>query len=549
MKKLGFAAFTAILFVSLSTCAGGPARAANAFTGAGGRGIRIAVLVPDAVGLPTEQNYLPSLVQGVLVGDLSRFSAMSVLDRLSLESVLVETESGIYRTDADFGRLGEIIGVDYVLTGNITRTGVGHALQIQVVGTGRDNIGVTRASFSGTPTAAEMSDLTGIRRASMELLTQMGVNLTDNARQELGGADTRQNITAQTALARGITAQRGGREVVALANFTHAQRQDPTLAEAARRANILSRNISSGNIREDVLHEIAWRAEWEAAIQEANEFFAEWVSSPPPFAIVYDANIRQGAIDFASGTVTLSGITLGLYAETAWFDTINSVLDTVARGFNATGRAEAWGIHWPTQLERSTRFANRMEPAPAPPFRMVLYVDWTGWDREEKFFLPWQTPPHGWYRMLRTMNFARIRTRRVGVEIINAQGVIIGRQDVDLQFQYGIRIPLDRRDRVIPNRVVLEPASRRLLARYSHFPSSPVNVDVRGVDPNLITDTLTVRISHINDIHAAQFAEQHNVSIMTRREFSRMRGVWSMSYAQQPGSSFLRSMPMMETGL
>ena len=101
--------------------------------GDGGKGIRLAVLLPDAVGLPTEQNYLPALVQGVLVDDFSQFSAMTVLDRQRLESVLGEIESGIYRTAEDFGRLGEIANVDYVLTGSITRTGTGHALQIQVV--------------------------------------------------------------------------------------------------------------------------------------------------------------------------------------------------------------------------------------------------------------------------------------------------------------------------------------------------------------------------------------------------------------------------------
>jgi len=46
------------------------------------------------------------------------------------------------------------------MTATITRTGAGHALQIQVVRTGRDTIGVTRAS--------------------MELLTQMGVKYRRN---------------------------------------------------------------------------------------------------------------------------------------------------------------------------------------------------------------------------------------------------------------------------------------------------------------------------------------------------------------------------------
>jgi len=59
-----------------------------------------------------------------------------------------------------FPVFGESVKVFLQMTATITRTGAGHALQIQVVRTGRDTIGVTRAS--------------------MELLTQMGVKYRRN---------------------------------------------------------------------------------------------------------------------------------------------------------------------------------------------------------------------------------------------------------------------------------------------------------------------------------------------------------------------------------
>jgi curli biogenesis system outer membrane secretion channel CsgG len=90
------------------------------FTGDGGTGMSLAVLVPSAQGIAADQNYLPTMVQGVLVGDLTKYSAISVLDRLRLETVLRETESGIYKNEDDFGRLGQIANVDYALTGSIT---------------------------------------------------------------------------------------------------------------------------------------------------------------------------------------------------------------------------------------------------------------------------------------------------------------------------------------------------------------------------------------------------------------------------------------------
>jgi len=395
MKKVGFAVFSAIFLVALVSClstpvgqAGAPANraitpaappvrsaaqpvpavqpvatqpASPYFSGDGGSGIRLAVLVPDAVGLPTEQDYLPTLVQGVLVGDLARFSAISVLDRQRLESVLTEIESGIYQTEEDFGRLGEIANVDYVLTGSITRTATGHALQIQIVGTGRGNIGITRASFSGTPTIAEMDDFTGIRRASMDLLTQMGVNLTANARQELGGAATASRISGETALARGIVAHRQGTEVAALSYYFQAAAFDPTLLEAVNRSSILHASISSGNIGDDVRNEIAWRRDWIERLTETEQFFADFHQRESmPYTLFYTVDITQGAINWQTETVNLSILT-HLHGSGIWTVSIERALQAVYDGLRATGRAQAWGLgNWPRQgVTNLNAFARR----------------------------------------------------------------------------------------------------------------------------------------------------------------------------------------------
>jgi hypothetical protein len=42
------------------------------YSGNGGKGLSLAILVPEGKGLTAEQNYLPSLVQGVFVGDFSK---------------------------------------------------------------------------------------------------------------------------------------------------------------------------------------------------------------------------------------------------------------------------------------------------------------------------------------------------------------------------------------------------------------------------------------------------------------------------------------------
>jgi len=358
MKKTRFVALSTVLLVAgaltLASCGTSPDQANGlegtppAFTGDGGRGTRMAVLVPDAIGLDEEQDYLPGLVQSVMVDNFSRFSAISVLDRVTLETVLAETESGIYQTEEDFGQLGEIANVDYVMTGSITRTGTGHVLQVQIVGTGRDNIGITRASFMGTPTVEQMGNFTGPRQASMELLTQMGVNLTADARRELSGAASTDNIEAQTSLAQGVAAQRGGDEVLALFHFAMAANSDRVLTEAASRQNVLVSEISSGNMGANILNDIAWRNEWINRLRETEEFFA---ANPPPFNIVYSTNINHVSTDFARETAVLrTGPVRAIAADPRFFLAIDNVMRTVRDGLLATGRAQVWGLHqWPSQ--------------------------------------------------------------------------------------------------------------------------------------------------------------------------------------------------------
>jgi hypothetical protein len=48
----------------------------------------------------------------------------------------------------------------------------------------------TPYSYSGTCTIAELDNLTGVRRASLNLLEKMGVALTERARTELTRAQT-----------------------------------------------------------------------------------------------------------------------------------------------------------------------------------------------------------------------------------------------------------------------------------------------------------------------------------------------------------------------
>ena len=462
MKRLGFAVVTAVLFIAQAN----QLFAAN-FTGDGGRGIRIIVRGLDEVGLPAEQSYLPVLIQGDLMDNFRGFSDIDVRCRESMEAILVEHEEGGQQTTEDFLRLhAEILDVDYQLTGRIIRTATGHALQLEVEGMREGNIGRIRASFSGTLTVAEMDDLSGIRRASMDLLLQMGVNLTASARQELAGAAAANRISGGIALSRGIIAQRQGRPVIAtLSYYIQATQFDPTLLEAVSRASILHASISSGNIGYDVLNEIELRRNWVELLTETEQFFADFHQrASMPYTLFYtfytSDDITQGPINFQTETVNLS-IETHLHGSGIWTVSTERALQAVHDGLVATGRAQAWGLgNWPrqgvTNLNAFARHSNN--------FSVVFELL-----NDQNRVIGRQTLQTGGFWELSMAARPSVNVSASNRQTLNFQNVnandISDRMSIRVASVNGIAAETAARDRVLQIRAV----SRGDFARYDRF--------------------------------------------------------------------------------
>ena len=322
--------------------------ASKYWTGDGGKGISLAILAPKATGLAENQNYLPALVQGEFVSNFTGYSAISVLDRQSLDNQYAELFSGYYDDNAEgIYDLGKLAPTNYIMGGNITRTATGYALQMQIT---RTEDKMTTASYSGTFTFAELDNLTGIRRSSLELLQKMGVTLTALAQGELTKAETGNRVNAQTALARGITAQRQGTEVAALSYFFQAAAFEPSLVEAVNRSSILAANISSGNIGEDVRNDIQWRRDWVTRLTETEQYFDNFNKTQSmPYTLFYKSEIKQGVINYQNETVNLSIETI-LRCNTNLPSSITKALQTIYNGLEATKRKDVWGLgNWPRQ--------------------------------------------------------------------------------------------------------------------------------------------------------------------------------------------------------
>jgi hypothetical protein len=83
----------------------------------GGSGKSITILPLTARGLSEEQNYLSGTVQGELMADFTKYSAISVFDRINLEKNYAELLSGYYDDASRAGLdLGHLPPTDYFLS-------------------------------------------------------------------------------------------------------------------------------------------------------------------------------------------------------------------------------------------------------------------------------------------------------------------------------------------------------------------------------------------------------------------------------------------------
>ncbi|MCL2186258.1 MAG: CsgG/HfaB family protein [Treponema sp.] len=340
-----------LLFLFFSLQSGNAQNTNMYFTGDGGRGKKITILPIKGVGLSAEQNYLSSLVQGVLVQNMSKYSAFSVLDRVTLEKVVAETESDIYADNINVIQLGNIIQSDLMMTGSITKTSAGFLLQINVAETRE---GTTSASYSGSSTIADFDNFTSINLASFELLKRLGINLTERASNELSKASSQRDVQSQTVLAQGITAQRQGTQVTALSYYFQAAAIDPSLLEAVSRSNSMAEIISSGQIGDEIRNDIEQRRAWLARLIEAEEYFDNYFKNSCMWTLFYTTEISVVTINYRTEKADLR-IDSAFHFNSENGRLLLNILNTITRGLNATGRRDAWGMsRWPF-----TAFSNK----------------------------------------------------------------------------------------------------------------------------------------------------------------------------------------------
>jgi hypothetical protein len=303
------------------------------YTGDGGKGTRLAVLPPEGRGLSADENWMPALAQGMLNANFNQYSAITVIDRQNMDKILEEqklSETGNY-SEANYARIGNVTNAQYILAGTILKTANTYSLQLAI---SNAETAERRASFSANTPAARLENGAVINEATLALLSQLGVTINDAGKSALGTVQSVQSVEAQTALAKGITAQKQGTVVEALSYYFQASSFDPSLAEANGRSSVLSANVASGNIGDATRNLIQQRKEWQKILDETKSYFDAHL----PYELVYNPTLTQGEIDYKRETTELS-FQLFLVPTTGF-----EILRTIDEGLDATGHRSDWGF-------------------------------------------------------------------------------------------------------------------------------------------------------------------------------------------------------------
>jgi hypothetical protein len=258
---------------------------------------------------------------------------MTIIDRQNLDKIIGEQVKRSL-TAEDAVQIGRITNTQLVLTGELLKTKSGYSLQLAVTDVEKAE---RKASYTVNASAEAIEKSTAVKDAAAELLTQLGIRLTEEGKKKLYGVGAN-TVDAETALSKGITAQKGGTIVEALSYFYNAASFDSSLAEASGRLNVLSSSIAGGSIGQSVRNDIENRKAWLKAMNDCAAFFRTNL----PYEIKYYKNLTQGKVDYQKETVDLS------------FDvqlrpgSVFQVVNTVREGIENTGKKDEWGFaNWP----------------------------------------------------------------------------------------------------------------------------------------------------------------------------------------------------------
>jgi hypothetical protein len=423
-------------------------------------------------------------IQGTLANNINIFSEITVFDRQNIEKILSEQKmslSGSF-SDNDYIRIGQLINAQYILVGTLFNISpVEITLQLSISNT---ETGERKASFVKNCTVEDIRNASILNEATLQLLALLGVNLTAKGEQTLLSAKISTN-NAETALSKGIVAQRKGTIVEAMSYYYEAASYNPALTEAANRLSAISASVKTGNIGADARNAIEEREAWASILAQCDEYFSNHL----PVEITYNPTLKQTNINYENKTVDLQ------FSLSSYPSENIAIIQNILAGLKKTGKKEEWGFKdWPVRYKS---YVDTIEPE---------YIN--------TFFSKEKERPSG------------MKNTVLDIVLVNDQNKVISTIKVDIENTIRFRRTLTIEDFLLsPLAMIFPPAG---LMMFFNSLTSGINFSkieissceklavFKNVNAYDITNKLTIKILSINGIDAETAMKDGYVRIVTQ---------------------------------
>lgn len=249
----------------------------------------IAVPIPKTINFSEGKEWIPVFIQGIITSNFQQYSGMTVIDRQNTDMVKAEQKlsENVEYSESDVVELGKLINARLIIAGTLIEKSGSYALNFNITDI---QTGETKASAS-IPTClySYLESGGAANQISLELMKNFGILLPNDTEKYLTNDSVKDEMAAQTSLAKGIIAEKNGTNIEALTYYIKASKSDKKLSEATSRMQNMTTIVSSGNFGANAKNLIKLRNDWDNLLAETAEFIA---SNPPEFAFYYNTDIH-----------------------------------------------------------------------------------------------------------------------------------------------------------------------------------------------------------------------------------------------------------------
>lgn len=275
--------------------------AQNFYTGNGGRGMRLEVEKPQVENVGSDVSWIPNFVANMVSDTIAKYSAIQIVDNYNEQRVVaarVRDESAAFDESAVLDAEGFAVAQNIL---NIAITGKSNSYSLSFRVTDKQTLAQKASHNNANCMYADLESGKALTAAVSDLLGQLGVTLTADAKKTLSTPTTSETKTvqAQVNVARGLEAQRNGSNVEALTYYIKAMTSDKTLTRAAVATETTSNAINNGNLGEIARNKIKVMDEYAALVKETKAY----LKTISPYKLIYSTNLELGTVDYKNETI------------------------------------------------------------------------------------------------------------------------------------------------------------------------------------------------------------------------------------------------------